>query len=122
LEDLWAEEDLGDRIRAALQESLPIALERAERGDEGDPQREEDASYVSYFEPEYVRIDWSRPAAEIERQVRAWRFAGGPIERGALTELDGRQVRVLRVSLEPAEGTRVECGDGPLWVVESEQA
>jgi methionyl-tRNA formyltransferase len=122
LEDLWTEEDLGDRIRAALREALPVALERAERGDEGEPQREDDANYVTYFEPEYAWIDWAQPAAEIERQVRAWRFAGGSGERGALTELDGEQVRVLRVSLEPAEGREVACGDGPLWVVESEQA
>ena len=53
--------------------------------------------------------------------MRAWRFGftldGEP---GALTELDGERVRILRVSLEPGEGREVECGDGTVWIVESE--
>ena len=67
-------------------------------------------------------IDWSRPAAEIARQVRAWRFHSVvPGDRGALAELDGETVRVLRTSLEPVEGAReVECGDGKIWIVETE--
>jgi hypothetical protein len=55
--------------------------------------------------------------------VRAWRFASGPeSERGALAEIDGETVRVLRTSLEPVEGRAMECGDGTLWIVESEAA
>ena len=90
-------------------------------GDPGDPQDESRATYQSFFEPEYVEIDWARPAAEVERQVRAWRF-GGRLdgEQGALTELDGERVRILRVSLEPADGREVECGDGSVWIVETE--
>ena len=71
--------------------------------------------------PEYVEIDWSRPREEVARQVRAWRF-GGRVdgEPGALTELDGERVRVLRVSLQSDEGCEVECSGGSLWIVESE--
>ena len=43
-------------------------------------------------------------------------------ERGALAELDGETVRVLRTSLSPAEGRAMQCGDGTLWIVESEPA
>jgi hypothetical protein len=55
--------------------------------------------------------------------VRAWRFHS-PIdaERGALAELDGETVRVLRVSSELAEGREMECVDGTLWIVETEAA
>ncbi len=61
------------------------------------------------------------PAAEIERQVRAWRFHSlVPGDHGALAELDGETVRVLRVSLEPTNGRAVECGDGTIWIVETE--
>jgi methionyl-tRNA formyltransferase len=122
LGDEWSWDELGPRIGAVVQKILPTALERAERGDPGDPQEESD-EYFSFFEPEYATIDWSRPAAEIERQVRAWRFgsAGGG-EHGALTELDGERVRVLRVSLEPGSGRAVECGDGTVWVLETEPA
>ena len=120
LGDEWSWDELGPRIAGVVQQILPAALERAERGDPGDPQGESN-EYWSFFEPEYAGIDWSRPAAEIERQVRAWRFgsSGGDVQ-GALTELDGEQVRVLRVSLEPGEGRPVECADGTVWVLETE--
>jgi methionyl-tRNA formyltransferase len=67
------------------------------------------------------RIDWSSPSTEIQRQVRAWRFYS-PTDagRGALTQLDGETVRVLRVSREPGTGRAMECADGTLWIVESE--
>ncbi len=120
LGDEWSWDELGPRIAGVVQQILPRALERAERGDPGDPQDESD-EYCSFFEPEYAEIDWSRSAAEIERRVRAWRFgsSGGEVQ-GALTELDGERVRVLRVSLEPGEGRPVECGDGTVWVLETE--
>ena len=58
---------------------------------------------------------------EIERQVRAWRFQPTALEtRGALVELDGTTVRVLRVSRERGSGRVVECADGTLWIVETE--
>jgi methionyl-tRNA formyltransferase len=100
---------------------LPVALERAAAGDPGDPQDEAAAEYLSYFEPEYAEIDWTRPAADVARQVRAWRFAAiRDGEPGALADLDGERVRILRVSLEPGQGREVACGDGSVWVVESE--
>jgi methionyl-tRNA formyltransferase len=91
-----------------------------ESGDPGDPQDGE-GTYFSFFEPEYVWIDWSRPAREIQRQVRAWCFHSPLLgDRGALAELGGKTVRVLRVSLEPGAGTAQECGDGTIWIVETE--
>lgn len=116
-------EELEPVLVAAIREIFPSVLERVERGDPGNPQREDEATYFSLFEPEFAWIDWSRPALEIERQVRAWRFLPtAPGDRGALTHLDGARIRVLRVSLEPADGRAVECGDGTLWIVETEPA
>ena len=40
--------------------------------------------------------------------------------RGALAEIDGETVRVLRVSREPEDGHALECADGTLWIVETE--
>jgi methionyl-tRNA formyltransferase len=124
LADEWSWDELAPRLRETVQEILPTALERAELGDPGDPQAESQAEYLSFFEPEYATIDWSRPAAEIVRQVRSWRFGGAREgeEQGALAELDGERVRVLRAALEGPEGTPVECGDGTVWVRETEPA
>lgn len=116
-------DDLAPKLTRAVGELFPTMLERLELDDQGDPQPKDGASYFSFFEPEYVWIDWSKPVAEIERQVRAWRFhSQAPGPRGALTELDGETVRVLRVSLEPVEGRELECADGSLWIAETESA
>ena len=112
-------EELGPKLEQIVAELLPLALERVERGDPGDAQTEEGASYAGAFEPEYARIDWSRPAAEVHRQVRAWRFMPG--DETPVAELDGRSLRVLRTRLEPGEGEPVECGEGMIWLVEAEE-
>jgi methionyl-tRNA formyltransferase len=103
----------------AIRSLLPGVIERLAAGDSGEPQV--NGRFYSFFEDEYLWIDWSRPAAEIRRQVLAWRFGfTREGQRGPFAELDGETVRVLRTRLEPAEGTRVECGDGPLWILETE--
>jgi methionyl-tRNA formyltransferase len=116
-------EELVPKLAECVGRLLPQALARIEEGDPGDPQPEGAGEYQSFFEPQYVWIDWSRPADEIYRQVRAWRFgSSGNGEKGALTELDGETVRVLRMSLEPAEGREIATGDGKIWIVETEPA
>jgi methionyl-tRNA formyltransferase len=122
LDDEQGWEDLEPKFGPAIGEILPLVLERVERGDPGDRQSEEDATYFSFFEPDYAWIDWTRPAEEIARQVLAWRFHSPATPFGALTELDGETVRVLRVSLEPGDGRELRCGDGTLWIVETEAA
>lgn len=113
-------EDVGATIAGLIAELLPPALERVARGEEGEPQGEDGASYAGFLEDDYARVDWTRPAREIHNQVLAWRFNSKG--DGALAELDGETVRILRTRLDPGEGTRVECGDGPIWVVETEPA
>jgi methionyl-tRNA formyltransferase len=116
-------DELESKLVPAIGELLPVVLQRVESGDPGDPQSEEEATYFSFFEPEYVRIDWSKPMEDIERQVRAWRFhSPADSERGALAEIDGETVRVLRVSREPGSGHALDCADGTLWIVETEPA
>jgi len=42
---------------------------------------------------------------------------------GPILERDGTSVRLLLTSLtEVAGAERLECADGPLWVVETEEA
>lgn len=122
LADEYSWDELGPRLMQVVGELMPAALARVEAGDPGDPQEGEGA-YDPFFEEEYVWIDRSRPAAEIHRQVRAWRFASGiGSTAGALTELDGKTVRVLRTSLGPIDGHELQTGDGKLWIVETESA
>src|SRR5262249_56954856 len=105
-------DELEPRLVEAISEIFPRVLERVERGDPGDVQQGP-ASYFSFFGQDYAWIDWSKSAAEIERQVRAWRFhtvSSG--ERGALTELEGERMRVLRTSLGPTDGRALGGGDG----------
>jgi methionyl-tRNA formyltransferase len=103
-------------------EALGEALERLAAGDEGTPQPE-GGGYESFFSEEDAWLDVSRPATEVHRLAWSWRYAislGGT--RGALLELDGRTVRVLATSLAEVEGAqRLDCGDGPLWIVETEE-
>jgi methionyl-tRNA formyltransferase len=110
------------RIGPIGMEALGEALERLEAGDEGTPQ-EDGGSYESFFGEDDAWLDLSRPAAEVHRLAWAWRYAFAPVgTQGALLELDGVPVRVLATSLSEVEGAhRIECGDGPLWVVETEE-
>jgi len=103
---------------------LPPALERVEAGDCGDAQDEERASYAGFFEPEFAKVDWSRPAGEVHRQVRAWWVAAARNGvRGPLAEVNGERVFVRRTRLDGSEGgTRVDCGDAPIWVLETAPA
>jgi methionyl-tRNA formyltransferase len=107
------------------QELLPRALERIAGGDRGDAQPPGDYPYAGLFPAGFSELDLSQTAAVVHRHVASWRFTfmqDG--DRGPLTTLDGRRVRILRTSLaEPVDGGAVlACADGPLWVLESEPA
>ena len=102
--------------------TLVAALKRLAAGDEGSAQSD-GGEYETFFTPEDAWLDLSRPAAEVYRLVWAWRY-GMLIDgtEGALLVLDGKTVRVLAASLIEIEGKpRLECADGPLWVVETEE-
>jgi methionyl-tRNA formyltransferase len=116
----------GPRLLAAGVGLLPQVFERIAAGDPGDPQTEEGASWAGHFvDDEYVNVDWAKPARQIHNQVRAWHLTFGMSEiRAPLAELDGEQVVLLQTRLtDPGDGARrVECGDGPIWIVSSEPA
>ncbi len=64
-------------------------------------------------------------ARQIHNQVRAWHLTFGMSGvRAPIAELDGEEVVLLQTRLTDPGGDarRVECSDGPLWVVASEPA
>ena len=112
------------KLQANAVSLLPRALERVAAGDPGDVQPTEGASWAGHFEDDdYVRVDWSASARSIHNQVRAWHLTFGMSGlRAPVAELDGEQVVLLQTRLTDPGGDarRVECGDGPIWVVASE--
>ena len=62
------------------------------------PQREAGATYAPKIDKEEARLDFTRPALEVERQVRAFNPAPG-----AWFEYEGERIKVLAAELSDAE-------------------
>jgi methionyl-tRNA formyltransferase len=108
------------------------AFARIARGEPGEPQVESRVTAAPFFEEDWQRIDWSRPARTIHRQVRSLiEFPGQPA--GALAKVEGRSVRIFKTRLVACAGScatpgrllgrtgdelLVQSGDDPLRVVE----
>ena len=91
-----------------------------------EPQPEFGATYATKIDKSEARIDWSKPAELIEREVRA--FAPFP---GAWFELDGERVKVLRahvIGVNGADGTvlddtlTIACGQAAIRPVTLQRA
>jgi methionyl-tRNA formyltransferase len=122
LDDDEGMDTLWPKLGVAAAEMLPVVFERLARGERGEAQ--EGGDYQSLFDDDYAFVDTSWPAKDVHTQVRAWRLS--PVskgERGPILDRDGERTRLLRTSLEEAEGAeRLECADGLLWIVEAEPA
>lgn len=102
------------------------------------PQPEEGATYAAKIDKAETRIDWTKPAVEIERAVRA--FAPKP---GAWCLLDGERLRILSAKAAAENGSvaavsdyatagrpgetvggplRIACGTGVLDVLSVQKA
>jgi len=90
------------------------------------PQPKLGITYAKKIEKCETRIDWARPAVELERAVRAFRPAPG-----ASTMADGIELKIWRVRLvdgralapgEVADGLVVGCGLGALQILELQRA
>ena len=78
------------------------------------PPREQPSEGITYarkIDKAESRIDWSQPATEIERQVRA--FAPVP---GAWCELGGERLRILAAQVVPRQGKPGELLNGELTI------
>ena len=89
------------------------------------PQPEDGVTYASKIDKSEARIDWTRPAEDIDRQIRGL----SPFP-GAWCEIAGERVKLLRSRLTDGsgapgavlEGFRIACGTGAIEVLEAQRA
>ena len=111
--------DLHDDLAAMGARMIVEALAKLEAGKiEKTPQPDEGVTYAAKIYKVETRIDWTRPATGIERQLRA--FAPAP---GAWFELAGERIRALAGTVTDQRGTpgatlddilTVACGEGAI--------
>ena len=118
--ELCEPDEFYGRMGPVVMEVLGDALAHLADGVEAAVQ--EGGDYQSFFGDGDALLDFSRPAAEVHRLVWAWRFTIPAASSTARSPtLDGETVRVLASSLTDVEGARrVECADGPIWLVKTE--
>jgi methionyl-tRNA formyltransferase len=122
LDDDESMDTLWPKLVAATGELMPTVFERLARGEKGEPQ--EGGEYQSLFDDDYAFVDTAQTTHDVHTQVRAWRLSPtGKNERGPILVRGGERVRLLRTSLTEVEGAeRLDCADGPLWILETEPA
>jgi methionyl-tRNA formyltransferase len=89
------------------------------------PQPEEGVTYAAKIDKAEAAVDWSRPAVEVDRQIRglspfpgAWTVAGG--ERIKL--LASRVADGQGSAGEVLDGLRIACGSGAVEVLRAQRA
>ncbi|SHG87099.1 methionyl-tRNA formyltransferase [Cognatishimia maritima] len=91
-----------------------------------EPQPEVGVTYAHKIDKAEARIDWSKPAIEVDRQIRGL----SPFP-GAWCELDGQRIKLLASRLAEGTGTPgevlgdtliVACGDGAVQLLRLQRA
>jgi methionyl-tRNA formyltransferase len=81
------------------------------------PQPVSGSTYASKIDKAETHVDWSKPAQEIERQVRA--FSPSP---GAWFEANGERIKLLEAEIADGSGKPGEVLDGQLTVYTAQRA
>ncbi len=90
------------------------------------PQPDEGVTYASKVDKSEARIDWSRPAVEVDRQIRGL----SPFP-GAWTEMEGARLKLLASRVAEGQGTpgevltpelHVACGQGAVELLRLQRA
>lgn len=89
------------------------------------PQPQDGVSYAAKIDKAEARVDWARPAAEVDRLIRGL----SPFP-GAWCEVAGERVKLLRSRLAAGQGApgqvlagfTIACGDGAVEVLEAQRA
>jgi methionyl-tRNA formyltransferase len=115
---------LHDRLAGIGAEAVVDALSRLDTLT-SEPQPEAGVTYAAKIDKAEARVDWSRPAAEVDRLIRG--LAPFP---GAWTEIGGERVKLLlseRADGTGAPGTvldglTIACGEGAVRILTVQRA
>lgn len=106
---------LGARLIVEVLERLPLPAV---------PQPAEGVTYATKIDKAEARVDWTRPAVEVDRLIRGL----SPFP-GAWVEVNGERVKLLRSRLADGQGVpgqvlggfTVACGTGAVEVLEAQR-
>jgi methionyl-tRNA formyltransferase len=99
-------QSLHDKLAEVGAHLIVAALDRLETGAlPATPQPAEGATYARKIDKAEARIDWNQPADAVDRHIRAFR----PIP-GAVTALDGKDVKIWRATIAEKSGTQAPPG------------
>lgn len=115
--------DLHDRLAALGARAIVGAIDRLDRLSP-EPQAEAGATYAAKIDKTEARVDWRRPAAEVDRLIRGL----SPFP-GAWTAINGERVKLLRSRPAAGRGVpgtvlsdfTVACGNGAVEIVEAQR-
>ncbi|MEL7301429.1 MAG: methionyl-tRNA formyltransferase [Pseudomonadota bacterium] len=115
--------DLHDRLSAIGARLIIEGLAQLPLEPEAQP--EDGVTYAEKIAKNEARVDWTRPAAEVDAHIRGL----SPFP-GAWCELDGARVKLLRSRLAAGQGApgqlldglTVACGDGAIQILELQKA
>ena len=121
---------LHDKLAAVGSRMLPVALAAIERGGAREtPQSEDGVTYAKKIKSAEARIDWTRPAAEVDRHIRGLSpFPGAWFE--AQSEKGPVRVKALLSRVEDADGAPgtvlddallIACGDGAVRLLKAQR-
>ncbi len=109
---------LHDRLAAMGATLMRDTLDKLERGETTEtPQAEDGVTYAHKITPAEARIDWTRPAREVDCAIRG--LSPAP---GAWFELDGVRVKALLSRLGQGDGAPGEVLDDNLLIACGEGA
>ncbi len=126
--EIGAEETTGalhDRLSVLGAEAVVEALARLESLTP-EPQPEEGVTYAAKIDKAEAAVDWTRPAIEVDRQIRGL----SPFP-GAWTLIGGERVKLLGSRLAEGRGQpgealtgdlRIACGEGAVEITRAQRA
>jgi methionyl-tRNA formyltransferase len=115
--------DLHDRLSAMGAHLIVQALDRLDDL-VAEPQPLDGVTYANKIDKAEARIDWTRPAEEVDRQIRGL----SPFP-GAWCDVAGERLKLLRsrvatgagVPGQVLQGLTIACGDGAVEVLEAQR-